>query len=459
MCICSNDDVWLLLSLPAMADDLTTRVAAARVRWEYEQARPEQLPPAGEWMIWLYMAGRGAGKTRTAAEWLAWEAVRQPETRWAVVGPTFSDVRDVCIEGESGLLAVLERYGMLRDKNAWNRSIGELHLRNKSRIKIFSGDEPERFRGAQHHGAWVDELGAFRYDDAWDQLQFGLRLGKNPKTVVTTTPRPRPLIKGLLDRRDGSVVVTRGATMDNKANLAPTALAELLARYNGTRLGRQELYGEFLEDVENALWTTAMIDSHRLAEVPDDLVRTVVAVDPAITADGDLTGIVVCARDRKGDGYVLADHSMQGTPDAWARKVVELYDKFDADAIVVEVNQGGLMVAQTLKTVRKFLPIKEVRATKGKQMRAEPISAFYEQGRVHHVGTFPALEEQLCSWTPEIGKSPDRMDALVWGLTELMQQSNAAAYLAAISRTCKTCGFPNKLDAPVCSRCHVSFAA
>ena len=435
-------------------NDLVTRVAAARVRWEAELARPEQLEPDGDWMTWLYMAGRGAGKTRTAAEWIAWQAIREPGTRWAVVAPTFSDARDTCVEGESGLLSILERYGMLREKHAWNRSIGEIHLRNGSRIKIFSGDEPERFRGAQHHGAWVDELGAFRYEDSWDQLQFGLRLGKNPRTIVTTTPRPRPLIRNLLARKDGSVVVTRGSTMDNKLNLAPTALAELLARYEGTRLGRQELNGELLEDVENALWTSQIIDNYRVKQLPSDIVRTVVAVDPSITQDGDETGIIVACKDKEGHGYIVADYSMQGTPDQWAKQVIAAYDKHEADAIVVEVNQGGLMVSQTLKTVRQLLPIREVRATKGKAIRAEPISAMYEQGKIHHVGTgFSQLETQLTTWTPEYGKSPDRLDALVWALTELMTRSNAATYLASISISCSQCDYPNKMNATVCASC------
>jgi phage terminase large subunit-like protein len=241
--------------------------------------------------------------------------------------------------------------------------------------------------------------------------------------------------------------------MDNRLNLAPTALAELLARYDGTRMGRQELYGELLEDVENALWSNAIIDKYRVKHLPQDVVRTVVAVDPAISADGDETGIVVACRDRAGDGYVIADYSMQGTPDQWARKVVEVYDRHEADAVVVEINQGGLRVAQTLRTVRQHLPIREVRATKGKAVRAEPISALYEQGRVHHVGPFPELETQLTSWTPDFGKSPDRLDALVWAFTELMNKSNAQAFLAAVSKTCKSCGFPNRLVAVACERC------
>lgn len=443
-----------------MNTTLLTQVAASRVRWEKELARPEQLEPSGDWMIWLYMAGRGAGKTRTAAEWLAWQAIRNPNTRWAVVAPTFADARDTCIEGESGLLTILERYGMLRDKNPWNRSIGELHLRNGSRIKLFSGDTPDRFRGAQHHGAWVDELGAFEYEDSWAQLQFGLRLGQHPRTIVTTTPRPKPLIRDLLKRSDGSVVVTRGSTMDNRENLAPAAIAELMARYAGTRLGRQELYGELLEDVESALWTSHIIDNNRVKQLPDDIIRTVVAVDPSITQDGDETGIIVACRSSDDHGYIVADYSVRGTPDQWAKKVIEAYDKHEADAIVVEVNQGGLMVSQTLRTVRQFLPIKEVRATKGKAIRAEPISAMYEQGKIHHVGTdFQELENQLTTWTPEAGRSPDRLDALVWALTELMTKSYASSYFSSISNSCSKCLYPNRKETQVCVSCGAKLVA
>jgi phage terminase large subunit-like protein len=433
---------------------LEQRVAASRVLWTHRLARAEQLPPDGDWMVWLLMAGRGAGKTRTAAEELAWQAIRQPNTRWAILSATFADGRDTCVEGVSGILSVLRRYGMLRERNPWNRSIGELALRNGSRIKVFSADEPERLRGPQHHGAWVDELGSFRYDDAWDQLQFGLRLGLHPRTIVTTTPRPKPIMRRLVNRKDGSVVITNGRTLDNKDNLAPAALAELLARYDGTRIGRAELEGELLEDVEGALWTQALIDLHRLNEAPPT-VRTVVAVDPAATDTGDETGIVVCSRDNRQHGYVLADYSLRGTPDAWARRVVEAYDEHEADTVVVEVNQGGQMIASVLRTVRPNLPIREVRASKGKQTRAEPVSALYEQGRVHHVGTFAALEDQLTTWTADDNKSPDRLDALVWGMTELIQHSDTTAFLSALAKLCDACGFPNRQAETVCQQCHL----
>ena len=275
------------------------------------------------------MAGRGAWKTRTAAEWLAWEAIRQPMTRWAIVAPTFSDARDTCAEGESGVITILRRYKMLK---SWNRSIGEIILTNGSRIKLFSADQQDRFRGPQHHGAWCDELAAYRYSDAWDQLQFGLRLGDKPRIIVTTTPRPVPLIRALANRKDGSIAITRGSTFDNAKNLAPSALMELQARYNGTRLGQQELYGEILEDVEGALWTKGLIDRNRLEAAPP-LARIVVSIYPAVTntKDSDETGIIVCGSDANGHGYVLGDYSFRGSPLDWASKAVEIFDKHKAD--------------------------------------------------------------------------------------------------------------------------------
>lgn len=437
--------------------DQAARIAAAQVRWEHQLARPNQLPPDGDWVIWMIRAGRGFGKTRIGAETLAKWAVRNPNTRWAVVAPTFGDARDTCVEGESGILNIIHRYGMLKPRNGWNRSTGEMRLLNGSRIKCFSGDEPDRLRGSQHHGAWVDEYAAFRYPDAFDQLQFGLRLGQHPRTIITTTPRPKPFIRSILNRKDGSVVITNGSTFDNSDNLAPSALAELLARYDGTRLGRQELYGELLEDVEGALWTLQLIEQHRLKEAPQ-LVRTVVAVDPSVTDTGDETGIVVAGRDSHQKGYVLADYSIRGTPDQWARRVIEAYDQHEADSIVVEVNQGGQMIGQVLRTIRPNLPIREVRATKGKQVRAEPISALYEQGRIHHVGVFEELEEQLTTWTPDAPKSPDRLDALVWAFTELIQHSGALSYLQAIAKIC-ACGYPNKQSNVVCESCRLPLAA
>ena len=426
-------------------------IKAARYRWKVEQARAEQLPPQGDWTTWLYMAGRGAGKTRTAAEWLAWEAIRQPLTRWAIVAPTFSDARDTCAEGESGVLSVLRRYKMLK---SYNRSIGEIVLTNGSRMKLFSADEPDRFRGPQHHGAWCDELAAYRYTDAWDQLQFGLRLGTHPKVIVTTTPRPTPMIRSLAGRKDGSVVITRGSTFDNAANLAPAALMELQARYNGTRLGRQELYGEILEDVEGALWTKGLIDRNRIAERPA-LARITVSIDPAVTnhEGSDETGIVVCGSDAAGHGYVLADYSFRGSPLDWASKAVEVFDEWKADSILVEVNQGGDMVSAVLKQVRHSLPIREVRAHVGKRLRAEPVAAMYEQGRIHHVGFFNTLEDQMTVWTPEDTNSPDRIDALVQAFSDLLGKMTIANYFGSLANFCPSCGLPMPKQMSHCSKC------
>jgi len=364
------------------------------------------------------------------------------------------------VEGESGLLSILRRYNALDESKGWNRSLGEIRLTNGSRIKLFSGDEPDRLRGPQHHGAWVDELAAFRYPETWDQLQFGLRLGDHPQTVVTTTPRPKPLLRSLMNREDGTVVVTRGSTFDNAKNLAPSALAEFRARYEGTRLGRQELYGELLEDVEGALWRFSDIERDRVKELPSNIVRRVIAIDPAVTnnSESDETGIIVVSRDRNGVGYVEADLSMRGSPNEWATAVVQAFDRYECDNVIVEVNQGGDMVTATLRTVRRTLPVREVRASKGKRLRAEPISSLYEQGRIHHVGIHEALETQMTTWTPDDPKSPDRLDALVHGLTDLMSGGSAEAYLRSLAILCG-CGFPNIQGSEECGNCGTSLKA
>ena len=307
--------------------------------WEVELARPEQLPVEGDWSTWLLLAGRGFGKTRTAAEWLAWQAITQAKTRWAVVAPTYGDTRDTCIEGESGLLAILNDYGVVDN---YNRSMGEILLTNKSRIKAFSADQPDRLRGPQHHGAWCDELAAWRQPETWDQLQFGLRLGDSPQTLVTTTPKPIALVRQLSKRDDGSVHIVRGSTFDNAANLAESALRELKSRYEGTRLGRQELMGELLEDVDGALWNLAMMEECRVYE-PPEMRRIVVAIDPSGGSgeNNDEQGIVVAGEGVDGHFYVLDDRSVRLTPAGWARVAVEAYREFSADRIVAEKNFGG----------------------------------------------------------------------------------------------------------------------
>jgi phage terminase large subunit-like protein len=309
-----------------------------------------------------------------------------------------------------------------RGPGNWNRSLGELVLANGSRVKLFSADEPERLRGPQHHGAWCDEPASWRYGmDAWDQLQFGLRLGQHPRTVVTGTPKPVRLVKRLAERDD--VVVTRGSTFDNAANLAPAALAELRARYEGTRLGRQELHAELLLDTPGALWQVGQFDADgfRVGNAPE-LVRAVVAIDPAVTSeeDSDATGIVAVGLAADGDLYVLADRTVRASPDGWARVAVDLYDSVEGDRVVAEVNNGGDLVEHVLRTVDPSVPYRKVTASRGKRLRAEPVAALYEQGRVHHVGQLTDLEEQMVSWTPEVGWSPDRLDALVWAVTDLV---------------------------------------
>ena len=425
-----------------------------RIAWEMELARPEQLPNEDEsWSIYLYLAGRGAGKTRTAAEWLAWEATTQNNTRWAIVAPTFGDVRDVCAEGESGIINILRSYGSLAD---YNRSQGSIMLTNGSKIKLFSADEPDRLRGPQHHGAWCDELAAWRYPDTWDQLQFGLRLGNNPRTVITTTPRPVLLIRNLVNRNDGTVKIVRGSTFDNAANLAPQALLELQARYAGTRMGRQELYGELLTESDSALWTRALLDEARITtENAPPYYRVVVAIDPAVTSgeSSDETGIIVAGATPDGHYYIIEDATMRGTPEMWARKAVEMYRKHKCDRVIAEVNNGGDMVESVLRQVDSTIPYRKVHASRGKQVRAEPISALSEQGRLHLVGSFPLLEDQLVTWEPGSDRSPDRMDAMVWAITDLMGGSVAMRSLAAMADFCPSCRLPLIKGSKLCPRC------
>lgn len=406
-------------STPLLNEDWRTwpLEAKARACWLLATAdRINQRTPPGDWYAWLILAGRGWGKTRTGAEDQAHFALSQPGSRLAVVAPTYADARDTCVEGESGLLSVIPP-PCVRD---WNRSLGELVLANGSRFKLFSADEPERLRGPQHHRAWCDELAAWKHPEAFDQLLFGLRLGERPRVVVTTTPKPVRLIRELLQRRD--VHVTRGSTFENAANLAPAALAQLRERYEGTRLGRQELYAEVLDDVPGALWTRTPLDALRVQQAPD-LLRVVVGIDPAVTSgeSADETGIVVAGRGVDGHAYVLADLSCRLSPNGWAKRAVTAYHERQADRIVAEVNNGGEMVELTIRTVDPTVSYKAVHASRGKRTRAEPVAALYEQGKVHHVGGLPDLEDQMCTYVPDAyDGSPDRVDALVWALTELM---------------------------------------
>jgi phage terminase large subunit-like protein len=383
--------------------------------WEF-WARPNQLPPVSDWFIWLLLSGRGFGKTRTENETvIKWAHDFSPI---ALVGQTKADVRDTMVElGESSILSISPPWFMPEYEPSKRR----LTWPNGSQAIIYSGDEPDQLRGPQHAKASVDELAKFKYpQDTWDNLMMGLRIGANPQVVVGTTPRPIKILKALL--ADPKCVVSRGHTLDNRANLAPSFLEFITKRYEGTRLGRQELSGEILDDNPNALWARDDIESTRVMKAPE-LIRIVVGIDPAVTSNegSDETGIIVAGLGRDNHGYILDDVTVKASPEKWARAAATAYYTHKADRIIGEVNNGGDMVEFTIHTVDRNVPFKAVHASRGKVIRAEPISALYEQKKVHHVGTFPELEDQLCEWVPG-GKSPDRLDALVWALTELMTQ-------------------------------------
>lgn len=380
--------------------------------WAGVRARPEQLPPAWDWRVWLVLAGRGFGKTRTGAEMVRQWVQRYPLVN--LIGATADDVRQIMVEGESGLLNICAPH----ERPTYKPAARTLFWPNGAKSLLFTADEPERLRGKQHMKLWCDEVASWRYIGAWDQAMLGLRLGDNPQAVVTTTPRPIPLLYTLL--ADATTAVTRGTTYDNRANLAPAFYAEIIKRYEGTRLGRQELNAELLKDNPGALWQREALDAGRVTQVPP-LVRLVVGVDPEAvsTDDGAQTGIVVVGKGADGHGYVLDDRSVRTTPHGWATAAVAAYHTHHANLLVAETNQGGEMVQHTIRSVDATIPYKGVHASKSKQARAEPIAALYEQGRFHHVGTFGALEDQQCEWVPGTGPSPDRLDALVWAATEL----------------------------------------
>jgi predicted phage terminase large subunit-like protein len=397
------------------------------------------------------MAGRGFGKTRLGAEWLAAKAVRNPNVRCAIVARTFSDTRNVCVEGVSGILNILREYDAVKD---WNKSNGILTLKNNSIIQTFSADTPDSLRGPQFHYAWTDELAAWQYDDTWNQLQFGLRLGDHTQTVITTTPRPTKLIKDLVKRE--STVITRGSTFDNAENLSQSALLEMQERYSGTRLGQQELYGEILDDNPGALWSRGLLESARVKEQPH-LTRIVVGIDPAVTSgdESDSTGIVVAGMSPDGHYYILADYTLKASPQVWAEKAVYAFELHKADRIIAETNNGGDLVVHLLQQVKNTIPVKKVTASRGKAVRAEPIAALSEQGKLHMVGYFPELEDELCEYEPGVSaKSPDRMDAMVWAVTELSEGSNALNYLSALAVFCPNCRMPAPKSTRVCPKCN-----
>jgi len=379
-------------------------------------ARPSQRIPEGDWTTWLILAGRGWGKTRVNSETVIRWAYEKPNTVINIVGATAADARDILILGESGILKCSQKgftphYEPSKRRLTWP---------NGSYALIFSADEPDRLRGVQCHYAAADELASWRYPEAYDQLMFGLRLGDKPRLIVTTTPRPTKLIRELA--KDRTTHITTGTTYENRSNLAGAFFHHILTQYEGTRLGRQEINAEILEDIEGALWTSKLIESTRVTKYPD-LKRIVVAIDPAATSkkDSDKSGIVVVGKGINGHNYVLDDKSGIYTPNEWARVVIGLYERYQADRVVGEINNGGEMIEAVLRNAAPNIAYKSVHATRGKALRAEPVVSLYEQNKMHHVGLFADLEEEMTGWAPDLGlSSPDRMDALVWAATELM---------------------------------------
>lgn len=413
--------------------------ALQKLKWDWSfWAREDQLLPLEDWWnTWLILSGRGFGKTRIGSETTKkWATGSTPLTaglysRIALVAETAADARDVMVEGESGILACHPK----DFRPVYEKTNRKLTWPNGAVAYLYNATEPDQLRGPQHDAAWADELAKFRYmQETYDQLAFGLRLGPHPRLVITTTPRPLPLIKKLIS--DPTVYVTKGSTLDNAANLAPQFIAQIIDRYGGTRLGRQEIEGEILSDIPGALFKREDIDDTRLKEVPADLERVLVAVDPAASSNegSDENGIVVVGLGRDSDGYargyILEDGSLRGSPEEWANKAVSLYRKWQADKIVAEKNNGGEMVEHVIRSVDRSLPVKLVHASRGKIIRAEPISALYEQQRIHHCGRFDLLEDQMCMFSIDNIRdanngSPDRVDALVWGLSELFDKITA----------------------------------
>lgn len=421
-------------------------------------------PPGADldWLVWLLMSGRGFGKTWVGASWTAEQALTYPGSAWAVIAPTFSDTRRVCIEGSSGLLTALTK----DEISSYRRNDLEIELVNGSIIYGFSADRPDRVRGSNLWGGWADELASWRYEATWHEgLMPALRIGEKPRMLVTTTPRGTTLLRELAGRDDGTVHITQGSTLENQANLSEVALTELYRRYGGTRIGRQELEGELIGDVEGALWQRAWLEEGRLRPaisietgkaVLPPLIRVVVAMDPSTTSKSSSAefGIMVVGLGTNGHVYLLEDLSGRMTPGKAMRAAVQAYYEHEADRIVGEINNGGDFIEELLRTVDENVSYRTVTASRGKAVRAEPISAVYEQGRAHHIGTYPLLEDQLCSWTPLDRESPDRLDALVWGMTELTQNADWTT-LYGKSWTCPACDRLSILmrDRPYCPHC------
>lgn len=391
-------------------------------------ARPEQVAPKSNWACWLICAGRGFGKTRAGAEWIGEIARDNPEARIALVGSSISEVRAVMVEGESGILACSS--GDMRPN--FEPSLKKITWPGGAIASLYSASDPESLRGPQHSHAWCDEIAKWdnsseRAMNAWDNLQMGLRLGENPQITATTTPRAVPLMRRLIDSEaSGDVIVSRGSTYDNAANLPKKFISAMTSQFGGTTLGSQEIDGNLLEEVEGALWSRALLEQSRDNLCTEPIARIVVGVDPPVSARGDECGIVVAGVAANGIAKVLADTTLaKASPEQWAQAVAATAQEWKADRVVAEANQGGQMVESVLRAADCQMPIKLVHASIGKSARAEPVAALYEAGRVHHVGLFPKLEDQLCGLMTGgsyegPGRSPDRADALVWALSELM---------------------------------------
>jgi phage terminase large subunit-like protein len=396
--------------------------------WKYH-ARTNQLPPKGEWSTWVMQAGRGFGKTRAGLEQVRLWKNEVPVTH--VVGPTYNDLRKVLLEGPSGLLAICPP----EEQPEVNLGTMTLTFPNGAKVLMFSAEEPSRLRGPECHKLYCDELASWRYKESFDNATFGLRVGRNPQTIVTTTPKSNIIYKHVLSMP--GVIVTYGKTSDNARNLSPLFLARVKLRYGFTRLGRQELDGELLSDEEGALFSRSVIDDTRvtLADVPRDLEQVVIGIDPAVSnnEDSDETGIVAIAKATNGHYYVLADSSGRYDPEQWARASVALYRSVGGTTIVAEVNQGGAMVEATLRNVNAEIPYHGVHASRGKLTRAQPIAALYAQRRVHHVGVFSQLEDQLTTYDGT-GESPDRFDACVHALTYASETGGGYALLDLAAR-------------------------
>ena len=401
--------------------------------WDWSAwGRPEQFPPKGDdWAIWMYLAGRGAGKTRAAAEWIREKAkdTSQGQIRFALVARTAADVRDVIVEGESGIISVSPP----SERPLYEPSKRRLTWPNGNTATCFTADEPDGLRGPQFHYAWADEIAAWRQSPdaagmtSWDNLRVACRLGRAPQIICTTTPKRVPVLYNLLSEAEktGRVVVSRGSTLDNAGNLSSTYLEAITGVYAGTRLAAQELYGEMLSDVEGALWTIELIDQSRETAFPIGSPLRVVGVDPSVAENPrDECGIVVCASTGERDLYrrhawVLEDATIHGPPEQWANKVVDMARKYSCP-VVAEVNQGGALVTNAIRAIDPRVTVLEVHSKNGKALRAEPVTLAYEQKRVHHINYLADLESQMCAWIPGEGKSPDRVDALVHALTALL---------------------------------------